>query len=68
VNERIADTVSANRLAIVREDLSLRGVDIENETRAMGEIELDLPRDITLAILGRTNFGDDVRREARQLF
>jgi len=68
VNERIADTVSANRLAIVREDLSLRGIDVENETRAMCEIELDLPRDVSRAILRRTNFGDDVRREARQLF
>ena len=72
-NSRIAEGVPAreehrdveaeSRKHAVRDDRFALRMHVEHETAAVGEVDLDLASDVSIAIIGRTNLNREIGRE-----
>jgi len=72
-NSRVAEDVPAReeRRDVEAESRKLAGRDdrfalrmhVEHETAAVGEVDLDLASDVSIAIIGRTNLNREIGRE-----
>jgi len=61
--ERVAHTIGSDARSIVRDDRFALRMHVEHETAAVGEVDLDLASDVSIAIIGRTNLNREIGRE-----
>ena len=72
-NSRVAEDVPAreecrdvepeSRKLAVRDDRFALRMHVEHETAAVGEVDLNLASDVSIAIIGRTNLNREIGRE-----